>query len=117
MTAIYKSFQDLAAALLRDFDQGGLSLKIEVRDGPAYDPGEPVSVKTIKFTGTVRGVGASLLSDSLIQSTDLVVTMPGRMNPKITDKCVINNKEHQIVKITGKPAAGTVSVWECVVRA
>lgn len=116
MTAIYKDFQSLAATLLRDFDQGGLALRTEVRDGPAYDPGTPVSVKTVPFTGTVRGVGASLLSDSLIQSTDLIVIMPGRMNPKITDKCIINGKEHQIVKITGKPAAGTVSVWECVVR-
>lgn len=116
MTAIYKSFQDIAAALLRGFDQGGLALRTEVRSGPAYDPGATVSVKTTPFTGTVRGVNASLLSDGLIQATDLIVTMPGRMVPKTIDKCIINGKEHQIVKITGKPATGTVSVWECVVR-
>lgn len=116
MTAIYKDFQSLAATLLRDFDQGGLALRTEVRDGPTYDPGEPISVKTVPFTGVVRGVNASLLTDSLIQSTDLIVMIPGRMNPKLTDKCIISGKEHQIVKVTGKPATGTVSVWECVVR-
>lgn len=115
--SFYHDMQAIAGSLLTEFDQGGLSLGVYTPGGgPPHNPGEPTYPET-PFKGAVRGVSAKNLSDSLIQSTDLVVTMPGgAMTPKLSDRIKIGGLMHSIVKITPKPATGVIAAYEIVVR-
>lgn len=112
----YAQMQGVASELLQEFDQGGLALVVTVPGGgPAHNPLPPTQ-QEVPFTGTARGVTGEHLQDSLIQSSDLSVIMPGHLNPTMTDKVMVNGKPHNIIKIIPKPAAGTPAVYELVVR-
>ena len=114
---LYTDLQTIAGRVLSDFDQGGLALAVYTPGGgPAHDPGEPTYPET-DFAGTVRGVSAHHLADTLIQASDLIVTMAGSAaTPKLTDRVKIGGEYHTIVKIERKPAAGTVVAWRLFVR-
>lgn len=114
---LYTDLQALAGNLLTEFDQGGLALGVYTPGGgPAHDPGEPTYPETA-FKGTAKGVTAEHLSDTNIQATDLIVTMPGDTGtPKLTDRVKIGGLYHTIVKIKRLPAAGTVVAWQLFVR-
>lgn len=112
----YKGMQEIASGLLQEFDQGGLALAVHTAGtGPAHNPGPAIYVET-PFAGAAKGVTGDHLKDTLIQSSDLSVTMPGNLSPKMADKVVVNGHQHSIVKIIPKPAAGTPVAYEVVVR-
>ena len=114
--SIYDDMQGLAAGLLGEFDQGGLALSVETPGtGPAYNPG-PSTWADTNFTGTCQGVNESLLADSMVQASDLLVTMPGHLLPAMNNRVKINGVYHSIVKIMQKPAAGVPVVWQVVCR-
>lgn len=116
--SIYDDFRTLAGELLREFDQGGISLMVYTAgSGPSYDPGAP-TYKSNSVNGVAKGVDAELLKDSLIQSSDKVVTIPASsgLAPKMEDRVKVGGKDHGIVKIITTPAAGTAVVYKLVVR-
>lgn len=114
---LYADFQRLAKGLLSDFDQGGLSLDVySTTGGTAWNPGTPTYTPT-----PFRGVAATVkpqeyMQDTQVQATDLVVTMPGSLAPKMQDRVTINGEAHSIIRIDPKPAAGLVVAWKVVVR-
>lgn len=112
----YSEMQGIATELLGEFDQGGLALAVTTPgDGPPHNPGPPTH-QEIPFAGTARGVTGEHLKDTLIQSSDLSVIMPGHLKPAMTDKVLIAGQSYSIVKISAKPAAGIPAVYEVVVR-
>ena len=114
--SFYGDMQGIASSLLKEFDQGGLKLAVFTPgSGPAHNPGQPTYPET-PFAGTARGVNAQHLADTLGQSSDLAVTMPGTLSPKMADRIVIGGAAHTIVKISAKPATGIVAAYEVRVR-
>ena len=115
--SIYDTTRAIATKLLTKFDQGGLVLRVATGGGgPAYNPGT-TTYAGILFPGTAIGVSAKYLNDALIQSTDLMVTMPASYGtPALKDKVTIGGVDHEIVKIEAKPAAGTVSAYRIICR-
>lgn len=114
--SIYAELQGVAGGLLREFDQGGLVLLKQVPgSGPPHNPG-PSTWVDVQFAGTARGVTGEHLKDTLIQSSDLTVVMPGSLTPVMADRIRIGSEQYSIVKIIPKPAAGTPAVYEVVVR-
>lgn len=113
--SFYGDMQALAQDLLTEFDQGGLALAVFTAGGTPHSP--TVTYPETAFTGTVRGVTAEDMKDSLVQSSDLIVTMPGGgLVPKGSDRVKIGGKLHSIVKIEPKPATGTVAAYLLVCR-
>lgn len=113
----YGNMQALAGDLLTEFDQGGLELQVySAGSGDPWDPGPP-TYTSLPFRGTVRGVSAEHLQDTLIQSGDLVVTMPGTMSPKMQDRVLIGGRKYHVVKLESKPATGVAAAWAVFVRA
>lgn len=110
--SFYGDMQAIANDLLREFDQGGLAIGVYTPgSGPAHAPGTP-SYPESPLDGTVRGVTAQNLTDTLVQASDLVVTIPGGgVVPKLLDRIRIGSKHHTIVKIEAKPATGIVSAY------
>lgn len=115
--SLYGDMQALAGNLLTEFNQGTLAIGVYTPGGgPAHDPDPPTYPETT-FKGAVRGVSAQHLADTLIQSSDLIVTMPGGgVVPKPADRILINGAYHAIVKIEPKPASGTVVAYRIFVR-
>lgn len=101
--------QAIATGLLTEFDQGGLSLD-------KYAAGNRPTYTSKPFSGVARGVTADHLTDSMIEASDLVVTLPASMPPAMEDRITINGRSHQVVKITRMPAAGIVAAWQVIVR-
>lgn len=118
MASFYEEMAGLATELLTEFDQGGLSLDVysKLDGGNSWEP-EQVEYAPEPFNGTVKGVSAHHLQDSLIQSSDLIVTMDGKRTPKMQDRITIDGKQHTIIKIEAKPAAGVVAAYAVFVRA
>ena len=115
--SFYLDMSNIATQLLKQFDQGGLSLDVYSNiGGTAWEPGA-VAYTPQAFTGTVQGVKAQELIDGLIVSTDLAVTMPGTLAPKMDDRITINGKAYSILKIDAKPSAGIVAAYKVYVRA
>jgi hypothetical protein len=114
--SFYDRMQNIATGLLARFDQGGLSLdRYTAGDGPAYAPGQPAYTPQA-FSGVARGVTAEHLRDSLVQASDLYVTMPASMMPTLKDRVTVSGRSNQVVKIIRLPAAGTVVAWQVIVR-
>lgn len=115
--SFYKEMQDIASSLLYEFDQGGCRIKV-YQSNTTTKPWDPSgnSYATSTFTGTVSGVSAKHLADTLVQSSDLVVIAPGTLNIKMTDRISINNVDYTIVTLLPKPASGTRAAWEVIVR-
>lgn len=114
--SFYDDMAEMAAGLLQEFDQGGLVLMRQVPgNGPPHNPG-PTTWVDKPFAGVAEGVTGEHLKDSLIQSSDLIVTMPGHIHPTMTDKVQNAGQEYSIVKITPIPAAGTPAVYEVIIR-
>jgi hypothetical protein len=113
--SFYSDMQALAKGLLTEFDQGGLAIGVHTSSGPAHAP--VITYPETPFVGAVRGVTAQNMADTLVQASDLVVTMPGDgIVPGLLDRIVIGGLYHTIVKITPKPATGTVAAFEVIVR-
>ena len=109
MTFDYGRMQSTASKLLTNFNQGDIKL-IKVTDGtgPAYDPGDPVETP-YDLNGTVRGVAAKYVDNTLIRATDLQVTAAVHATevPTLKDKLSIDGTKYDIIKIIKVPAAGT----------
>lgn len=115
--SFYLDMSNIATQLLKQFDQGGLSLDVySSSGGTAWEPGTTTYTPQ-PFTGTAQGVKAQELIDGLIVSTDLAVTMPGTLAPKMDDRITINGKAYSILKIDAKPSAGIVAAYKVYVRA
>lgn len=112
----YDDMADMASDLLQEFDQGGLVLMRQVAgNGPPHNPG-PTTWVDEPIAGVAEGVTGEHLKDSLIQSSDLAVTMPGHAHPAMTDRVKSAGQEYTIVKITPIPAAGTPAAYEVIIR-
>lgn len=108
--SFYGDMQAIATGLLTEFDQGGLSLD-------KYTPGSGRPTYTSQpFPGAARGVTSEHLKDSMVEATDLVVTVPAAMTPAAEDRVTVNGRSHQIIKIIRMPAAGIVAAWQVIVR-
>lgn len=117
MASFYEEMAGIATELLTEFDQGGLSLDVYSKQagGNSWEP-EQVEYASEPFNGTVTGVSAHHLQDSLIQSSDLIVTMDGKRTPKLQDRITIGGKQHTIIKIEAKPATGVIAAYAVFVR-
>lgn len=114
--SFYDEMQDLSVELFTEFDQGAIRLRVYSNDSTI--PTRPNPVYTpIKVEATANGVSAEHLKDTAVLASDLVVSMPGIYTPKSKDELEINGRNYSIIKLTPKPAAGTVAAWELVVRA
>lgn len=84
-------------------------------NGPPHNPGQPTWADE-PFAGVAEGITGEHLKDSMIQSSDLIVTVPGHVRPAMTDKVKNAGQEYTIVKITPIPAAGTPAAYEVIIR-
>jgi hypothetical protein len=121
--SFYAEMQAIAGTILTDFTQSTDATPIEhvtylAPSGPPENPGERYPVVT-RIDGTVSGVTADFLRDSLVKATDLVLTMPTNIGivPLITDTFNVNNVSHTIISINPRPATGIPSVYKVVIRA
>lgn len=116
---IYKELQGVANGLLQEFRQGQIAL---VRwfpgTGPAYDPGEPVPVRTLLKTGVAKGVLYKYVQQGLAAAGDSQVTIAANeVEPSLADTVEIDGRPFKIVQIIPKPLAGTPVVFVLIVRA
>lgn len=118
MPDFYSQMQGIAKQLLTDYKQGTMTLDVYTAgSGPVYNPGPPTYTPQ-PFNGVARGTNAQDLADSMVQVTDLVVTIPAdTLTPKLTDRVTIDGLQYSVVKIIRSPAAGTAVVWQVTVRA
>lgn len=116
--SFYGDMAELARELLIEFDQGGIVLRKYSDDDTNTEPWKPKDVIYIdqSIVGTVSGVTEQHLVDSLIQSSDLVVMMPGDLEPTLKDKIINGGSEYAIIRLKPLPAAGIRSAWEVVIR-
>lgn len=118
MADFYTKMQGSAARLLTKYAQGVMTLDVYTPGtGPVYNPGSP-TYNSQPFKGVARGTNAEDLIGSLVQATDLVVTIPaGVLEPKLADRLTIDGKQYSIVRVLRTPAAGTAVTWVVYVRA
>lgn len=123
--AFYDDMQALAGDLLTEFRQGTTGIRVAtVGTGPAHAPGATTYSTAHPFNGAVRGVTAHHMQDTRVQAGDLVVTAPGALRTtagaaialKLTDLVTIGGKDYTIVKLSPKPATGTVVAYSLIVR-
>ena len=111
----YADMQALAQSLLGKFDQGGLVISVATAGGTPYAP--TTTYVDTPVTGVVSGINPKFITGTLIQATDLQVTIPGGVvAPKATDLVKINGVQYGIVQIVPKPADGTVAAYTIFVR-
>ena len=114
--SFYDEMADMAADLLSDFDQGGISLLVYTDGGGSpHNPLPPVYIDT-PVNGVVEGVSAHHLADSLIQSSDLVLTIDGRIKPKMQDRASMSGDVFTIIKIEATPATGVSAAYDVFIR-
>lgn len=111
----YADMQALAQSLLGEFDQGGLVISVATVGGTAYAP--TTTYVDTPVTGVVSGINPKFVTGTLIEATDLQVTIPGGVvAPKMTDLVKINGVQYGIVQIIAKPADGAVAAYTIFVR-
>jgi hypothetical protein len=114
--SFYGDMQTLATGLLTEFNQGGLALSVATPGaGPPHNPGATTYADTA-FVGAARGVAQEHVDGTLVLTTDLQVTAPGTLTPKMSDRVKIGGIAHAMVKIIPKPATGTVVAYILIVR-
>ena len=112
----YDEMAAIASGLLRQFDQGGITLDVYTGGGgSAWNPGATTYASN-RVDGVASGVTAEDLKDSLVQSSDLVVTIPAGLVPKMQDRVSLAGVAHSIVKLQAVPATGTVCAWRITIR-
>lgn len=119
--SVYDDLREVAGEILTEFGQGTIT-HIERGAAPnTYTPENP-GVGTLTETvvvGVVKGVTAQYLRDTMVNASDLLVTIPASAGivPDMLDEFRINGQNHTVVMITAKPASGTAVVYDVVVRA
>jgi hypothetical protein len=119
--SVYDDLREVAGELMIEFGQGTIT-HIRRAVGPnTYTPENPGvgAITETVIKGVVRGVTFQYLRDTLVSSSDLLLTIPASAGivPDTTDQFRINGENHAVVMVTAKPASGTTIVYDVVVRA
>jgi len=117
MSSIYQQLQGVASGLMSEFGQGAVRyIEPGAPSGPDYDP-TPGAPTLYDLDATVRGVQAQYVDGQYITSSDLQVTMSvfGAI-PNTDGRIEIDGREHQVIRVDPKPAAGTTVVWLVFVK-
>jgi len=119
----YGAMQKLATGLLTDFNQGTISLVVVTPgNGPPSNPGPstrtPIAVKGVASSAFGKGASKTYSDGTLIQTGDLKVTTEviDGIDPKLTDKIVIDGREYRIIHFNRVPDPGVIVAWIFFVR-
>lgn len=113
-------YDDMAAMVTElagsDLGQDGIAIHVYTEGGgPPHNPLPPAYDKK-PVDGFAEGVSAHHLQDSLIQSSDVIVTVGAGIIPKMQDKVSIGDDLYTIVKIDRTPMAGTPVSFDIFIR-
>lgn len=126
MASFYAEMQGIASGILAEFKQGTITLsRTTYAAGDPAEPWEPGAPTTVTYTldavargANSREIGTSYENGTLVQASDLVVTcaVPA-VEPLMTDKVIVDGKEHVIKGISRKPSAGIAVAYALFVGA
>ena len=115
---IYDRARQTASKLFARFGQGDVSLQRDVpgEGGDAWNPPSAVLV-THGLDATVSGVTARYVDGTLVTASDLMVrcAVP-EVEPRLTDRVMIDGTPRAILKIQPIPAAGTPAAYLIFVK-
>ena len=137
---IYDDLQGIAAGLLKDFNQGGISLvqltpgvqsarvssfslafdldafTAQIPDDPDYPPA-PIET-LVPLEGVARGASYKYVRQGLAVKGDLEVTVAVKagINVGIDDHIMVKSDKYKIVEDLTVPAAGTPVTWKFIAR-
>jgi hypothetical protein len=119
--SVYDDLREVAGEILTEFSQGTITHIRRAAAPNVYTPENPgvgALTETV-IVGVVKGVTSQYLRDTMIQASDLLLTIPASAGivPDMLDQFRINDTNHAVVRITPKPASGTAVVYDVVVRA
>lgn len=118
----YSEMQGIASGVLKEFKQGKIELKriLPGSTEPPYSPWNPAppTSQIIELDGTARGVGTKYIDGTLILASDLQATIAvPSVEPSMSDKVLVDGKEHAMVHIKRIPEAGTAVSYILFFRA
>lgn len=119
--SFYDEMREVADDLLgpsSEFAQGVLLLRrLTPGTGPVLNPGDPTPTD-YPLSGTVAGVGKEHVDGTLILASDLVATVAvPAVEPRMSDKVLVDGREHSIRRINRIPKAGTAVAFELFIGA
>lgn len=123
--AFYEQMQGISTDLLTRFNQGVIQLvQITPGSGPTHNPGPSVRGAPILLKGSasaafsVRGATKTYQNGTTIQAGDVKVVSKviANIDPKLTDKIILDGKEYGIIQFNRIPETGTTVAWIFYVR-
>lgn len=118
MNDFYSEMQNVAKDVLTEFNQGQITYVIDTPgNGPADDPGAPVTTTLPLPAATARGVQFKFIDGTNVLSSDLQITIPGGdFVPAPEGFFTVDGVKYKIVEIKRVPAAGTPVAHIIIVR-
>lgn len=118
MTFDYKGLQKVAGDIIKKFEQGTLTLvRTVINRVEPWQSGPKVQSGGV-LNGTVNGVSAKYIEQSLAQTGDLqaTITYDENLIPVINDSVDIDGDLYKILQVISKPAAGDPVVFVLILR-